>query len=478
MLSDKMNKYRHLDWILILCYLLLICIGWMNIYSSVYSEGSKFVFDFSKKYGMQIIWIVTSIIIAILITFVISSKLYRALSPLLYVFAIILLFSVIFLGRDINGSHSWFVLGPVSFQPAEISKLTTSLFLAYVMSKYDFNLKKIRNTLTVMLILLLPMLLMVMEKETGSALVYLGFTFMLYREGMSGWFLSFGMLAIMLFVITLKFSPLPAIILLFAIFMIIDGLFGRNLIERILEATPVIILLSFLPGIAGLKTFHFLKAIKPEYIAVIIVMITAVFLAIRNSKRRLEYTRGLLIGFVCAILLIFSVDFIFDKILQPHQRARIENLLGITEDLQGSGYNVNQSKIAIGSGGFWGKGYLKGTQTKYNFVPEQSTDFIFCTIGEEWGFAGSFMVIAIYLIMILRIIGQSEKQESSFTRIYGYCTASVFAMHVFINLGMTMGIMPVIGIPLPFISYGGSSMWSFTILLFIFIRLELSEWEY
>jgi rod shape determining protein RodA len=346
------------------------------------------------------------------------------------------------------------------------------------MSKYDFNLKKIRNTLTVMLILLLPMLLMVMEKETGSALVYLGFTFMLYREGMSGWFLSFGMLAIMLFVITLKFSPLPAIILLFAIFMIIDGLFGRNLIERILEATPVIILLSFLPGIAGLKTFHFLKAIKPEYIAVIIVMITAVFLAIRNSKRRLEYTRGLLIGFVCAILLIFSVDFIFDKILQPHQRARIENLLGITEDLQGSGYNVNQSKIAIGSGGFWGKGYLKGTQTKYNFVPEQSTDFIFCTIGEEWGFAGSFMVIAIYLIMILRIIGQSEKQESSFTRIYGYCTASVFAMHVFINLGMTMGIMPVIGIPLPFISYGGSSMWSFTILLFIFIRLELSEWEY
>jgi rod shape determining protein RodA len=450
----------------------------MNIYSSVYSEGSKFVFDFSKKYGMQIIWIVTSIIIAILITFVISSKLYRALSPLLYVFAIILLFSVIFLGRDINGSHSWFVLGPVSFQPAEISKLTTSLFLAYVMSKYDFNLKKIRNTLTVMLILLLPMLLMVMEKETGSALVYLGFTFMLYREGMSGWFLSFGMLAIMLFVITLKFSPLPAIILLFAIFMIIDGLFGRNLIERILEATPVIILLSFLPGIAGLKTFHFLKAIKPEYIAVIIVMITAVFLAIRNSKRRLEYTRGLLIGFVCAILLIFSVDFIFDKILQPHQRARIENLLGITEDLQGSGYNVNQSKIAIGSGGFWGKGYLKGTQTKYNFVPEQSTDFIFCTIGEEWGFAGSFMVIAIYLIMILRIIGQSEKQESSFTRIYGYCTASVFAMHVFINLGMTMGIMPVIGIPLPFISYGGSSMWSFTILLFIFIRLELSEWEY
>ena len=316
-----------------------------------------------------------------------------------------------------------------------------------------------------------------MEKETGSALVYCGFVFLLYREGLSGWFLVFGLLSILLFVVTLAISPLAAIILLFALHGIANGLFTGTLAKHIAVVLPICILLGFLPKICAILEFEFLNSIKVEYIALAFAMVAAALCFWKFIGKRARRMKLLMLSFLCSIALVFSVEFIFQKILQPHQRARIENLLGITEDLMGAGYNVHQSKIAIGSGGFAGQGFLNGTQTKFDFVPEQSTDFIFCTVGEEWGFLGSVAIIAIYAFLIIRLIVLSERQKDNFARIYGYCVACCFFMHVFINIGMTMGLVPVIGIPLPLLSYGGSSLWSFTVLLFIFIKLDMERWK-
>lgn len=471
------NKLGKIDIPLVLCYLFLVFFGWVNIFASVYSPEHNSIFDISQRYGMQFIWIITSFILIFLILFVLNPKIYSVLSPPIYLGVCILLFAVIFLGKEVNGSHSWFQIGPVSFQPAEISKISTSLFLAYIMSKYGFKLSRINNAISVALTLLIPMMLIVMEKETGSALVYCGFVFLLYREGLSGWFLVFGILAILLFVVTLAVSPLAAIITLFIICAVANGFFTGDLWKHLLFIIPITVLLFYLPKLLQIEFIKSLAEIKVEYIALAITLIAATVTLVLYTKKKAKHIKFLFLSFICSLALIFSVQFIFEQILQPHQRARIENLLGITEDLKGAGYNVHQSKIAIGSGGFTGKGYLDGTQTKFNFVPEQSTDFIFCTVGEEWGFIGSFILIAVYIYLIIRLIVLSERQKDTFARIYGYCVACCFFMHVFINIGMTMGLVPVIGIPLPFLSYGGSSLWSFTVLLFIFIKLDMERWK-
>lgn len=470
-------KIEKLDLPLVICYLFFVLAGWLNIYSAVYTEEHSSVFDLSQRYGMQFVWIIASLLTAIFIIFVINPRIYSVLSPLIYIGVILLLLAVIFMGTEVGGSKSWLVLGPVRFQPAEVSKISTSLFLSYVMSKYGFRLQRINSALSVAVILLLPMLLIILEKETGSALVYCGFIFVLYREGLSGWFLVLGLLAILFFVITLGVSPLLAIICLFVMMSIASGIIRRDLFRHILLMLPFVFLLAFIPKISELEFLHPLTVLKHEYLAVILIAPVALWGFITGIKKKIKYIKPLYLSFLCSLMLIFSVGFIFDNILQAHQRARIENLLGITEDLKGAGYNVHQSKIAIGSGGLFGKGFLQGTQTKYNFVPEQSTDFIFCTIGEEWGFVGSVIVVALYLFMVARILILSEKQKDHFTRLYGYCIASCFFMHVLINIGMTMGLLPVIGIPLPFLSYGGSSLLTFTILLFIFIRLDNERWR-
>ncbi len=469
--------YRKLDWWLIVTYLLLVLIGWLNIYAAVYSEEHSSIFDFSQRYGMQFVWIVTSMIIAAAILFVLNPKIYSVLSPPIYIFVLLLLFAVIFVGKEVNGSKSWFVIGPVGFQPAEISKISTSLFLSYIMSQYGFRLSKLRDAVTVALILLVPMLLIVLEKETGSALVYTGFIFMLYREGLNGWILAFGFLSIFLFIIALAITPLVAIICLMVILALLNGLVSREFLKHLAVVIPLTIFLAHLPIIFETEFMNFMPQIKMEYWALSIIVPFMIFAVVRASKKRMAHTKYIAACFCFSVLFIFSVNFIFNNILQTHQRARIENLLGITEDLKGIGYNVHQSKIAIGSGGFWGKGFLEGTQTKFDFVPEQSTDFIFCTIGEEHGFVGSVAVVALYMLLIIRLIILSERQKDKFVKLYGYCVACCFFMHVFINIGMTMGLVPVIGIPLPFLSYGGSSLWSFTILLFIFIRLDLERWN-
>ena len=470
-------KMGKIDIPLVICYLFLVFVGWINIFASVYSEEHSSIFDMSQRYGMQFIWIITAFILAASVIFVINPKVYSVLSPPIYLFVCVLLFAVIFLGKEVNGSHSWFEFGKVKFQPAEISKISTSLFLAYIMSKYGFRLGRFRDALAVTLTILIPMALIVMEKETGSALVYCGFVFLLYREGLSGWFLVFGILAILLFIVTLAVSPLAAIIILFVLHGVANGAFTRSLIKHLAVVVPISVLLGFLPKILSFEWMQGIASIDVEYIALGIVSAAAILGLWKFVGKKAGHIKLLFLSFLCSVALVFSVEFIFEKILQPHQRARIENLLGITEDLMGAGYNVHQSKIAIGSGGFAGKGFLDGTQTKFDFVPEQSTDFIFCTVGEEWGFVGSVVVIGVYLFLIIRLIILSERQKDLFARIYGYCVACCFFMHVFINIGMTMGLVPVIGIPLPLLSYGGSSLWSFTVLLFIFIKLDMERWK-
>ena len=420
---------KTVDWRLVGCYLLLVFIGWINIYASIHSMEPGSILDWSARSGKQFIWIMTAFVLDILILFVINPRLWEVISPYAYVFVLFLLVLVIFVSKDVKGSHSWFELGPVKFQPAEISKITTSLLLAMVMSKPIFRLARRKHALIVAAIIALPMLAILGESETGSALVYVGFLFVLYREGLSGWWLLLMGMAILLFILTLVTHTWVSIVVLFVV--------CAAFYLRVLHRT------------------------RREAI----------------NLRRLALRRTLL-AFAAGVVMVLATGFIFENVLQDHQRKRIEVLLGLKEDPAGVGYNVRQSMIAIGSGGVFGKGFLQGTQTTYGFVPEQSTDFIFCTVGEEWGFVGCLVVILLYVMMIWRIISDADKSREAFTRIYGYCLAACLFMHLFINIGMTIGLMPVIGIPLPLLSYGGSSLWAFSVMIFIFIALDRQEKKY
>ncbi len=419
---------QTVDWQLIIIYLLLVFIGWLNIYASIHSSEAAGALAWGSRSGKQAVWILTAFILAAVILFIVNPRLWEVVSGPGYMLVLFLLIAVIFLGVEVKGSRSWFAFGPVRFQPAEISKITTSLVLATVMSRPNFSFGNKRDFAKVLTIVGLPFLAILAESETGSALVYVGLLFALYREGLSSWFLIIILIAIALFILTLKSSVTVSLI-----------------------------------AVAVGAVFYLWYLLKHS----------------RPHSRERRSAMLLFLGTVaaCAVLVV-STRFAFDNVLAEHQRKRIEVLLGMKEDPSGVGYNVRQSMIAIGSGGFAGKGFLHGTQTTYGFVPEQSTDFIFCTVGEEWGFLGCLLVLVLYGVLISRIISDSEKCRESFTRIYGYCLASCLFMHLFINIGMTIGIMPVIGIPLPFLSYGGSSLWAFTIMLFIFIALYRQENKY
>ncbi len=414
-----------IDWSLVAVWLALVLVGWINIYASVHFATGP---DLVSRPWKQIVWIVTAMALAAVILFAFKPRLWEVVSIPGYMVIVLLLVAVIFLGSDIKGSRSWLTFGPVSFQPAEISKITTSLALASILGRTNFKLDNFRNWFITAVTILLPAIAIILEKETGSVLVYTGFLFVLYREGMSGWVLGFIFLSILLFIFTLTgpiWVPLSVLIAAVLVFFLIHYRRNRRSLRRKfkIRKTAATAIMAFLAGAA----------------------------------------------------IIFLSDFAFNHILKDHQRGRIEVLLGLKEDPGGAGYNVNQSMIAIGSGGLFGKGYLQGTQTTYGFVPEQSTDFIFCTVGEEWGFAGCLIIIALYVFLIGRILIDAESCREKFTRIYGYCVASIFFMHLIINVGMTIGLMPVIGIPLPLLSYGGSSLWGFTVLLFIFIALHRHE---
>ena len=467
-------NYKKLDWVIVGIYLLLVIFGWMNIFSSSVSEDG-FTFSLKEKYVMDLIWVGSALVIGILILFVIPSKVYPAISWPFYALMVFLLVAVAFVGVEVNGSKSWFAIGPFRLQPAEFSKISTSVLLAYLMSKYDFRFSNTRDALRIVLVLALPMLAILLEKETGSALVYLGFLLVFYREGMTGWILVAGLLAILLFILTLIFSPFVAILVLIAMTGIAASFYSRRQMLGMPLTVAIVLMLSFLPRLMRVGAFSFLTRFDPEIWLALLAGLTALVLAILYWVRRQRALRNLMLAFLVGLGLIFSVQMVFEKVLKEHQRARIEVLLGIKEDPMGVGYNVHQSLVAIGSGGIAGKGFLGGTQTRFNFVPEQSTDFIFCTIGEEWGFFGTLLVLIAYLTLILRLIGSAEKQKDSFARIYGWCVAMCLLMHVVINICMTIGLMPVIGIPLPLLSYGGSSLWAFTILLFIYLRLDMEK---
>jgi rod shape determining protein RodA len=412
-MRKQRSIFQNIDWLTVSIYMVLMLFGWLNIYSAVYNEEHKSILDISQSYGRQMIWIVTSLALAIIIL-VIDGKFYETFAWPIFLFVILLLIAVLVLGREVSGSKSWFEIGAFRLQPAEFAKFATCLVMARFLSTVNINMREFRTKVIAGVILLIPIGLILLQNDTGSALVFGSFIFVLYREGLSQNVLIIGFFAALLFVLALMIEKST-------ILMVIGG----------------IVIVSML----------FMRKTKKN-----IITMSVVFLA--------------------AATLVLSVDYFFHEVLEPHQRQRINVLLGKETDLKGAGYNVNQSLIAIGSGGLAGKGFLNGTQTKFDFVPEQSTDFIFCTVGEEWGFAGSFVVLALFTTLLYRIIFIAERQKSQFTRIYAYGVASILFMHLMINIGMTIGLLPVIGIPLPFMSYGGSSLWSFTILLFILVRLD------
>jgi rod shape determining protein RodA len=412
-MRNQRTIIQNIDWVTIILFVLLVTFGWINIYAAVYDDEHSSIFDISQSYGKQMIWIITSFVLVIMIL-IIDAKFYEAFAFPIYGSIILLLLFVLIFGREVAGSRSWFEIGSVRVQPSEFAKFATCLALAKFLSLSDIKISELKTKMISAFIIGLPMALILLQNDTGSALVFFAFIFVLYREGLSQNVLLFGFFIILLFVFTLLFSKL--------------------------------IMLFVVTGI-GVVAFLLLQ-----------------------KTRKNSITIGVI--FAIVVSFIFTVDYAFNKILEPHQRQRIEVLLGKKTDLRGAGYNVNQSLIAIGSGGFSGKGFLNGTQTKFNFVPEQSTDFIFCTVGEEWGFVGTLVVLMLFLLLLWRLIYIAERQKSKFTRIYGYGVASLLFFHLMVNIGMTIGLMPVIGIPLPFFSYGGSSLWSFTILLFIFVKLD------
>ena len=488
---------KTIDWSLVFCWLILILIGWANIYASIHATEPSSIFDFSSRSGKQFVWMATALVIAVTVLFVFPARLYESAAFPIYVFVIMLLVAVIFLGIEVKGSRSWFEFGPVRFQPAEISKISTSLMLAAVMSQSGYRIGRWKDFITTAAIILLPMMIIIGQSETGSALVYVGFIFMLYREGLSGWLIFMVGMALLLFILTLTASPYTAILVLAGIASLCICLYSGRFRWWLIICVPLVVLFAFVPDIlesiaaAGQDPALVEEAmeeasaggswvtnIKPLYILLGAIGLSIPFVAYQAFRERNTFTHLAIISSLAGIALVFSVNFLFNDVLQDHQRKRIEVLLGMKEDPSGVGYNVNQSMIAIGSGGLTGKGYLNGTQTTYGFVPEQSTDFIFCTIGEEWGFVGCTFIILLYVFLMWRIVKDAERSREAFTRIYGYCVACCIFMHLFINIGMTIGLMPVIGIPLPFISYGGSSLWGFTALLFIFIALDRNERKY
>lgn len=409
---------QNIDRWLVIIFLLLVGMGWLSIYAAVYNDEHQSILDMSQNYGKQAIWICGAFLIALSIL-IIDGKFFAAFSYPIYILFILLLLVVLVVARDVKGAVSWIDIGSFKLQPSEFAKFATNMALAKYLSTLDIRMKDLKTKIVSLLIIGLPAVLILFQNDTGSAMVYAAFIFVLYREGLSGNILIFGFVAAVLFVLTLLVSKT--------------------------------ILFGVIAGVAFLF-----------------------YLFVRKKRQNIMIIAA---GALVASAIVFSVDYAINHVLQEHQRTRINVLLGKEIDPKGAGYNVNQSKIAIGSGGFLGKGFLQGTQTKFDFVPEQSTDFIFCTVGEEWGFLGCFLVIGLFMLLLWRIIYVAERQRSQYSRIYGYGVACILFFHLMVNIGMTVGLAPVIGIPLPFFSYGGSSLWSFTILLFIFIKLDAYRLE-
>jgi rod shape determining protein RodA len=471
--TRNVNIWGRLDKASILVFILLIIIGWFNIYAAVYDEEHTRIVDLSQRYGKQFIWIMATLLIAVFVV-VIDTRFYFFFAYFIYGGLIILLILVLFLGKDVNGARSWFEFGSLSFQPSEFAKCGTALALAAYLDSRRHDLNRFSIFSVASGIILLPALLIILQPDLGSAVVYFALFIVLFREGMSSYIFISALIMLALFFFTLLFNNLYLTVGLIAAAFILAWIATWKW-KVCLEGLGIFILIS---GFVYLFNSLVIKSLNDEYILFISVILSGIGYAFYFYNKKALSLLVIFIFLAGSLIFVNTVDFAYNRLLKPHQKERVEILLGMKTDPHGTGYNVNQSIISIGSGGFAGKGYLKGTQTKFKFVPAQSTDFIFCTIGEEWGFIGSFVIIGLYVVLLLRLVFLAERQRSVFSRIYGYGIISILFIHFFINIGMTIGIVPVIGIPLPFLSYGGSSMWGFTILLFIFLRLDASRTEY
>jgi rod shape determining protein RodA len=417
-MAQNINIKSGIDWITVVIFLALVAVGYLNIYAAVFDPDAPTpFFSLEHNAGRQLLFLSLGTVVVTLILFI-DYKVYDSFAYIFYGLMILLLIATIFLGSDIKGSKSWIKLGIFSLQPAEFAKTATALALAKFLSSQTVNLKNFKDLWKAAAIIMVPPIIIILQKETGSALAFAIFMVVLYREGLPGIY--------------------PALTLIFVTLLILTLLYSKWYI---------------LGGMIVVGLFFW-------------------FVIMKKRDRKRQNLINLIGLYLVFAVFTMGVDFFIQKVLQPHQRSRIESLVNPDADPLGAGWNVTQSKIAIGSGGFLGKGYLQGTQTKFDFVPEQSTDFIFCTVGEEWGFVGSLILIGLYLGLFARILHLAELQRDKFTRIYGYCVASIMFFHLLVNIGMTIGLMPVIGIPLPLVSYGGSSLWSFTILIFIFLKLD------
>jgi len=471
-------KYRRskilgrIDWLTVLMYLALVIFGFVNIYSSAFREDHSQILDFSQRYGKQFYWIVAAFILAIM-GFMINTRFYYFFAYPIYFLSLLSLLAVLVVGATIHGSRSWIPIGAFRIQPAEFAKVATSLALAKYLSYYNRSLDQIKTLLNVSLMILAPAILIMLQPDMGSTLVYVAFVLVLYREGLPASVLIVGFLFALLFFMTLVLDKTIVILGLLVLTVVIH-LFLEKKVNFTLKGVAMILLTGIILWAGSKLTGRYFSVYTIIVFSLIIAGVVFIPFFYRYKLKKSAILYVVLLG---SVFFAFSVSYVFNNILEEHQRTRINIVLGIESDPYGSGYNVNQSKIAIGSGGFKGKGFLHGTQTKFNFVPEQSTDFIFCTVGEEWGFVGTFLVIAFYVMFLLRILMLAERQRSAFNRIYGYSVFSLLGFHVFVNIGMTIGLFPVIGIPLPFFSYGGSSLWAFTILLFVFLRMDADRME-
>ena len=477
--TDKQpSVLRSLDWWTVGIYIALLVFGWVSVCGASYTYGDTDIFSLSTRSGMQIVWIGTSLFLG-LVLLLLDDRFYDTFSYVIYAILLLLLFLTIFNPHEIKGSRSWLVLGPLRLQPAEFAKFATALAVAKLMGSYGFNIHHWKHFVAACGVVLLPMLFIVAQKETGSALVYLSFFLMFYREGMPGSILFTGVAMVVYFVVGIKFEGVsllqtPTSLGVFVVILLIQTFTSVmvNVYCRNKKLMWYMLGGSFGATLLALLFSLYVIPFNIIWVQLLVTVIIVGYLLVEWLRTRLSNYFFILAFAIGSIAFFYSADYVLNNVLEPHQRVRINVLLGLDDDLSGAGYNVHQSEIAIGSGGLRGKGFLNGTQTKLKFVPEQDTDFIFCTVGEEEGFFGSAGVLILFLLLILRLIHLAERQPFAFGRIYGYCVLSIFLFHVFINVGMVLGLTPVIGIPLPFFSYGGSSLWGFTFLLFIFLRID------
>ncbi len=478
MKNENKGVLRSLDYWTILIYLALLIFGWVSVCGASYNYGDTDIFSLSARSGMQIVWIGTSLVLA-LVLLLLDDRLYGTFAYVLFGLILLLLFATIFNPHTIKGSRSWLVLGSLRIQPAEFAKFVTALALAKFMGRFEYDIHKTRDFLITLAIIFTPMVFIVFQRETGSALVYLAFFLMLYREGMTGSVLFTGVAMVVYFVVGIRYADTPLMgqptsVGMFVVLLLIQ-LFSTAMVgiycENWRDAKRGLAICLGVTALALLFSSYVIpfNLVWVQVPLCIILVGWLLWQAMGSRIRNYWWVAAFTVG---SLVFFNTADYALNHGLQQHQRTRILVLLGMVEDPRGVGYNVHQSEIAIGSGGLEGKGFLNGTQTKLKYVPEQDTDFIFCTVGEEEGFLGAAGVLLLFLALILRLIHLAERQPTAFGRIYGYCVLSIFLFHVFINVGMVLGLTPVIGIPLPFFSYGGSSLWGFTFLLFIFLRID------